>query len=47
MGDMIVGRFSDALVRSGYDRWNLAARTLKCAAAVTFRTPEPLQVKEE
>jgi hypothetical protein len=47
MGHTIVGRFSNAHFRSGYHRWNLAARAPKCAAAVTLRTPEPLQVEGE
>jgi hypothetical protein len=47
MGDTIVGRFSNALFRSGYDCWNLAARAPKYAPAVTLRPPEPLQVEEE
>jgi hypothetical protein len=47
MGDKIVGRFSNTLFRSGYDRWNLAARAPKYAPAATLRTPEPPQVEEE
>jgi hypothetical protein len=47
MGDTIVGRFSNALFRSGYDRWSLAAQALKYAPAATLLTPEPLQVEEQ
>ena len=42
----IVDLFSKALLRVGYDRWNLDVQALKCAAVVSLRTLEQLRVEE-
>jgi len=46
MVNMIVDLFSKALLRNGYDRWNLEVQAPKCAAVVGLRAPEQLRVEE-
>ena len=46
MDNMIVGRFSKALLGSDYDRWNLEVQAEMCAVAVALRTPEQRLVEE-